>query len=92
MKKELLLINPDIVSKDMENERYLFNPVTGCIQVINEMGKFIYMNCNGRFSKNEIIEMVVKNYTGASQEKIRKQVNGFLEKMIRMDLIQSSSK
>ena len=85
---EILLINPDIVFRDIENERFLFNPKTGHIQVINEIGRFIFENCNGRFTKKGIIELVKKNYKGGNPKKITKEVNGFLEKMLSENWIQ----
>ena len=87
-KTSVLLVNSNIVFKDVEGERVLFCPSTGDVRIINEIGKFIWDKCNNRFTNEEIIEMVIDNYQGASQERIQKEVSCFLKEMIKRDLIQ----
>jgi len=90
--ESFLLINPDIVIKDIENERILFNPKTNSIQVINEIGRFIWESCNKKISESGLIELIRENYEGADPGKIKKEVKVFLDKLTKLNLIQAIKK
>ncbi|RJO63711.1 MAG: PqqD family protein [Candidatus Omnitrophota bacterium] len=78
--RKLLLFSPGIVCKNTsDDERLLFNPGNGYMQIVNETGKFILDRCNGTRTADEIITMVKDAYAHAAPDKLEKEVKSFLD-------------
>lgn len=74
-------INPEIIFKDLEDERILFDPKTDSVQTVNELGKFICQHCNGKLSVDQIIDKILKNYQGVTRETVSRDLGFFLDEM-----------
>jgi methyltransferase-like protein len=68
--------NPNIVFREEDNEALLFNPDTGEVKVLNEVGKFIWSQLDGKNSKEDIVKKILEDFDLASQ--VTKDVEKFL--------------
>jgi len=84
-------MNPDIVFKDIEDERVLYNPETGEVRVVNETGRFILDQCTGKLSGSQIIEKVAGCYSGVPPDKIKKEEIDFLSELMKRELIHKAA-
>lgn len=78
-KKEYLITNPDIIFREEEEEAFLFNPETGVLKCLNPLGTFIWQNCNGKNTIDNIIDMIKKEYEDVPPTTIEKDVKNFIE-------------
>ncbi|MEW6075189.1 MAG: PqqD family protein [Candidatus Omnitrophota bacterium] len=75
-----LLLSPEIVCKNIsDDERILFNPANGYMQIVNETGKFILDRCNGTRTADEIIAMVKDTYAHSAPDTLENEVKSFLD-------------
>lgn len=84
-------MNPDIVCKDIEDERVLYNPATGEVRVVNETGRFILDQCMGKLSGSQIIEKVIGCYSGVPADKIKKDVIDFLSELMKREILHKAA-
>jgi len=86
-KTRFFLINTDIVYKNIEDERVLFNSETGQVTVVNETGRFILDQCNGKLSSDQIIEKVIDCYGDVPVATIKKEVGDFLSGILKRKIV-----
>ncbi|TRZ95965.1 PqqD family protein [bacterium] len=74
-------INPssDIVLREEGEEAFLFNPASNNIKVLNNTGAFIWKLCDGKHSRDDIVNALTEEFNVPSQEEAEKDLAKFLE-------------
>ena len=70
-----------------EDEAILFDPRTGEIKLLNETGAFIYQCLDGKHTRNDIVDELVKKYDILEREVVEADVDEFLRGMRGAQLI-----
>ena len=79
--KEKLTANPEIIFREEGDEAFLFDPEDGNLSCINELGVFIWKQCDGKHRGDEIIDLIDKDYKDISKSEIRKDFNKFVREL-----------
>ncbi|MDD5634493.1 MAG: PqqD family protein [Candidatus Omnitrophica bacterium] len=61
-KKKYPVKSPDIVVREENGEALLFNPKDGKLICVNKTGIFIWKNCDGARSLEDIIKQLINKY------------------------------
>jgi len=63
-----------------ENEFIVYqNPFNGMLDILNPVASKIFINCDGKKNIEEIAEIIMKEYKGATKERIISDIVVFLE-------------
>jgi methyltransferase-like protein len=86
MKEKKLMVNPDVVFREEENEALVFDPKTGKIVILNPTAKYIWQLCNGKNTQEEIIKCIIEKYD-VTIEKAKEDIIKFINTMKEKGLI-----
>jgi hypothetical protein len=82
--------NPDVILQEENPEGgILFNPYTKQVKILNATGLFIWKKCDGTLSLKEIVNAVQKAFKEASADEVAKDVQDFVEEMIKCGFIRT---
>ncbi len=84
---ERLRKNSGSIFRKEEDGAFLFDPETGNLKYINEMGVNIYELCDGSLNERDIAALVIENYKDISREQIEKDVHAFLSELVEMKFL-----
>ena len=84
---EEILINQDIVFREEEEGAFLFDPDTGRIFHLNELGASIWKSCMKAKRSEQIIKDIYLEYSEISREEIEKDCTKFLEDLGRLGFL-----
>jgi len=82
-----LVQNQESVFRKEEEGAFLFDPDTGNLKYINNMGVNIYQLCDGGMSVGDIIALVAENYKDISGVQIANDIKNFLKTLIEMKFL-----
>jgi hypothetical protein len=77
----LLQANPRLVCIEEGDGSLLFDPRTGEMKELNSTGAFIYRKLAGQHGRQEILDLLLEEYTGADPDEIAQDLDSFLRKM-----------
>jgi hypothetical protein len=80
-------INQDIVFREEEEGAFLFDPDTGRIFHLNELGMRIWKSCVKARRPEQIIKDICLDYSDISQEQIERDCMKFLEDLGRLGFL-----
>ena len=80
-------INQDIVFREEEAGAFLFEPDTGQIFHLNELGMSIWKSCVKAKRPEQIIKDICLDYSEISQEQIERDCMKFLEDLGRLGFL-----
>ena len=87
MPENILVKNPNIVTRQEKDEALLFNPQDGNLLCINQTGIFIWNLCNGKNNQESIIDKMLVEYQINSIDKVRKDVDSFIKELGKVGFI-----
>ncbi len=67
-----------IVFREEGEEALLFDPDTGKVKVLNETGKFIWNNLDGKTSTDSLVKKIQDNFDIADEKQIKEDLEKFL--------------
>jgi hypothetical protein len=76
--KKRLFANLDIVFREEGKEALLFDPSTGSIKVLNNVGKMVWKFLDGKSNFNDIKNKLIKKFDDTDSKTIGKDLNSFL--------------
>ena len=86
-KAELLHCKADTVFREEENGAFLFDPDTGRVCYLNDLGKEIWRQCAQSCAPEQIIETICKQYPGEPAEKIAADCGVFFNELKRLAFV-----
>lgn len=81
-----LIKNPEIICKDVDDEKVLLNPQTGEYYGINEVGAEIWTMVNGENDISVIVQNLVRIYE-VDRQTLEADVAEFLSALIERNII-----
>jgi len=66
--QERLAANPEVVLRQDVEGALLFNPHTGSVLLLNEVGVFIYALLDGHHTRQQIVDLLVIEYDVTARE------------------------
>lgn len=84
---EEIRINQDIVFREEEEGAFLFNPDTGQIFHLNELGMTIWKSCMNEKKPEQIINDICLDYSEVSREQIERDCMKFFEDLGRLGFL-----
>jgi len=87
MPDESFSANPDIVLRTEEDGAFLFDPDSGRICFVNEVGITIWRLCKKPVTLAEIIHQVELNYTEVPAQKVAADCRDFLDQLDKLDFL-----
>ena len=91
-KKAVLMINPEIVFREEDDGAFLFDPDTGRLCYLNELGTVMWKHFGRRLPKQEIIEMVAAEYPEVSVTQISSDCRQFIDDLKAFGFIKTAEK
>lgn len=85
-----LKINPKIVFREEGEEALLFNPDNGTVKVLNETGKFIWSNLDGKNTEDELIVKMKEAFNITDENKTKDDLNTFLAELKKLKFLEDS--
>lgn len=82
-----LVQNQESVFRNEEDGAFLFDPETGNLKYINNMGVNIYQLCDGVITVEDIIVLVTENYKEISKDQIENDIKSYLKSLIEMKFL-----
>lgn len=83
------IASPRIVFREEEDAGLLFDPDSGLVKVLNETGKFIWQNLDGKNSKDDLIKKVRDTFNVDEAQKIKDDLDKFLEDLKAMKFLEA---
>jgi methyltransferase-like protein len=80
-------VDDKIVFREEGEEAFLFHPDTGNIKVLNSTGTFIWKLCDGKHSKEKIINKIVENFAVDSKDTAAKDLEEILKDLTNSNFI-----
>ncbi|MBM3247913.1 MAG: PqqD family peptide modification chaperone [Candidatus Omnitrophica bacterium] len=74
-----LKANSKIVFREETDDALLFDPDSGNIKVINETGKFIWANLDGKNDEDSLVKKIMDKFDISDEQKAREDLGKFLE-------------
>ena len=84
---EEIRINQDIVYREEEEGAFLFDPDTGRIFHLNELGMSIWKSCMKAKRPEKIIKSICRDYSEISREQIERDCMKFFEDLGRLGFL-----
>ena len=84
---ERLSRNTDCIFREEEDGAFLFDPETGNLKFINNMGVNIYQLCDGIMTVGDITSLVIENYKDIASKQIEEDINVFLRSLVEMEFL-----
>ena len=91
-KNESFRVDPEIVLRKEEDGAFLFEPDTGRICYLNEMGITIWMLCEKPITQEQITHRICAEYPEVPQERIEEDALAFLKELDRLGFISADTK
>ena len=85
--KRTVKCNPDIVFREEGKEALLFDPGTGKIKVLNSTGKIVWKLINGKRTKKDLEDALIKKFSDATKKQISDDLNEFLGDLEKLGYI-----
>jgi hypothetical protein len=85
-----IILKAGIVLREEDEGAFLFDPDTGRICYLNDLGVSIWKSCNRQKSPAELIREITLDYPEISGQTIEKDCIGFLEEIGRLGFIQDA--
>lgn len=80
--------NPNIVLRPEGEEALLFNPDSGLVKVLNETGKFIWRNLDGKNSPETLVSKIMDAFDISDEKKTREDLEKFLEDLEKLKFLE----
>ena len=74
-------LKPDIVLRDEDDGAFLFDPSTGRICYLNEIGATIWRLCENPITQNKVVGIICSEYSEVSKEKVTQDCSIFLDNL-----------
>jgi len=87
MKHEFFTANPEIVLRTEEDGAFLFDPDSGRICFVNEVGITIWRLCENPAALADIIQHVGKEYTEVPDEDVAADCRSFLDQLDKLGFL-----
>ena len=84
---ERLSQNSENIFREEEDGAFLFDPETGNLKYINNMGVNIYQLCDGSMTVGEVTALVIDNFKDITRERIETDVKHFLEALVEINFL-----
>lgn len=81
-----LVANPEVVFQEEEDGALLFNPRNGEIKLVNPTGALLFRLLDGKRTKGELAERLVRQYAIEDRGEAEADVEAFLRELERMGL------
>ena len=88
---EAFRIKPDTVFREEDDGAFLFDPDTGRVCYLNDLGKAIWGLCEKKKSAEQIIEKVCAEYPDEPAVKITADCNTFFDELKRLTFISENA-
>ena len=85
--EDLVFQNSDSIFREEDEGAFLFDPETGNLKFINEMGVHIYKMCRGEMTPRDIVDVVSEEYAEIPEEQIYEDVTSFLRELLEMKFL-----
>ena len=82
-----ITIKEDIVLREEDEGSFLFNPNTGRICYLNELGTTVWRLCSKSKTTDQIIDEICSDYPEVSKEGISKDCLQFLQELEKMEFL-----
>ena len=92
MAAESFKANPEIVLRTEEDGAFLFDPDSGRICFVNEVGITIWRLCQDPASLTDIIRQVENEYTAVPAEDVASDCREFLNQLDKLGFLLSDAK
>jgi len=79
--------NSKIVFREESEGALLFDPDTGMVKVLNDTGKFIWANLDGKTAVDSLVEKIKKAFDISDEKKIREDLDKFLSDLRKMKFV-----
>jgi len=79
--------NSKIVFREESEGALLFDPDTGMVKVLNDTGKLIWANLDGKTSQDSLVEKIKKAFDISDEKKIREDLDKFLVDLRKMKFV-----
>ena len=89
-KKEQLETNPEIVFREEDDGAFLFDPDTGRLCYLNELGAVMWKHIGRQLSKKAIIEMVAAEYPDVPGTRISSDCRQFIQDLQAFGFIKTA--
>lgn len=63
-----LFKNENLLLREVENETFLYDPSSDLIHVLNKTALQVWKLCNGKYSSEDIIQLIARQYQIPSQQ------------------------
>ena len=80
-------VNSKIVFREESEGALLFDPDTGMVKVLNDTGKFIWGNLDGKTSADSLVEKIKETFDISDVKKVRDDLDNFLNDLKKMKFI-----
>ncbi len=87
MDADFFAINPDIVLRSEEEGAFLFEPDSGRICLVNEVGRSIWKLCKNPVTLSEIIVRITHDYADVPHEKVHAECREFLSNLEKLGFL-----
>lgn len=77
-----------IVFREEGDDALLFDPNSGNVKVLNDTGKFIWENLDGKNSKNALVKKIMDAFDISDEKKIREDLEKFLEDLNKLRFLE----
>jgi hypothetical protein len=87
MTSEIYTANPEIVLRTEEDGAFLFDPDSGRICFVNEVGITIWKLCTNPITLTDIIQHVEGEYDAVPAAEVAADCRGFLEQLDKLGFL-----
>lgn len=86
--RRLFVRNPDVVLREEDEDGgLLFNPDTNQVKILNVTGLFLWKQCDGTHSLEDMLSLVRAEFDGAPTADLEPQVLHYLEGLQRASFL-----
>ena len=87
MDHECLLANETWIFREEDDEVLLFYPESGVIRVLNCTAKRLWSLCDGKHSRQDMIDVLRAKFPSTLLSTIERDVDAFIAKALKMGII-----
>lgn len=77
-----------IVFREEGDDALLFDPDSGNVKVLNDTGKLIWKNLNGKNSKDSLVEKIKETFDSSDEKKIRDDLDKFVADLKKLKFLE----
>lgn len=89
MSSDNLKANSRIVFREEDEEALLFDPDTGAVKILNETGKLIWSNLDGKTDKDSLVRKIRSAFNISDENKIREDLEKFLTELDKLNFLET---